>query len=106
MNKPQSDCMIEFSVIPVGGDESITGEVADCVQVIRESGLDHELHAMGTIVEGPLEELLELVGRCMQRVSRGDRRVTCSAKLDLRPGHPGRIKAKVASVEAALSKKS
>lgn len=102
MNTPQSDCMIEFSVMPLGADESMTSEVAECMQVIRESGLDYELHAMGTIVEGPLEELLKLVEQCMRRVSQGDRRVTCSAKLDLRPGHTGRIKAKVASVEAKL----
>ena len=68
------------------------------------SGLDYELHAMGTIVEGELDEVLDLMRRCIEQTARHSDRVTCAAKLDYRRGQTGRLKSKVASVEEKLGR--
>ncbi len=76
--------------------------MAECVRLIDESGLDYELHSMGTIVEGELDQVLDLMRRCIEQVAKHSDRVTCAAKLDFRRGHAGRLKSKVASVEQKL----
>ena len=93
-----------MSITPLGTSESVSRDVAQCVDLIDRSGLDYELHAMGTIVEGELDEVLDLMRRCIELVSTHNDRVTCSAKLDFRRDHRGRIKSKVASVEAKLGR--
>jgi uncharacterized protein (TIGR00106 family) len=94
--------LLEFSVTPLGAGESVGEYVARCVDIVRESGLDYELHAMGTVVEGELSALLELLERCCLAVAADCNRVTCSAKLDIRKNHSGQLKSKVASVERRL----
>jgi uncharacterized protein (TIGR00106 family) len=96
--------LLEMSITPLGQGESVSQYVAECVEIIRHSDLDYELHAMGTIVEGELPEVLDLMRRCIERVAQHSDRVTCAAKLDFRRGHSGRIKSKVASVEQKLGK--
>jgi uncharacterized protein (TIGR00106 family) len=94
--------LLEMSITPLGKGESVSPYVAECVELIDRSGLDYELHAMGTIVEGELEEVVDLMRRCIEQVARHSDRVTCAAKLDFRRGHAGRLKSKVTSVEQKL----
>ncbi len=84
--------------------ESVSAAVADCVDLIDTSGLPYEVHSMGTIVEGELPDVLGLMQRCIEHLATKSRRVSCSAKLDYRPGHSGRLRSKVASVEAKLGR--
>jgi len=96
--------LLEMSITPLGVGDSVSRYVAECVELIDQSGLDYELHAMGTIVEGELDQVLDLMRRCIERVAQHSDRVTCAAKLDLRRGPGGRIKTKVASVEQKLGR--
>jgi uncharacterized protein (TIGR00106 family) len=96
--------LLEMSITPLGVGDSVSRYVAECIELIDESGLDYELHAMGTIVEGELNQVLDLMRRCIERVAEHSDRVTCAAKLDFRSGPGGRIKSKVASVEEKLGR--
>jgi uncharacterized protein (TIGR00106 family) len=96
--------LLEMSIMPLGKGESVSPYVAECVKLIDASGLDYELHAMGTIVEGELDQVLELMRRCIEQTARHSDRVTCAAKLDYRRGHSGRIKSKVVSIEEKLGR--
>jgi uncharacterized protein (TIGR00106 family) len=96
--------LLEMSITPLGQGDSVSEYVAECVRLIDDSGLDYELHSMGTIVEGELEQVLDLMRRCIERVAEHNDRVSCSAKLDFRRGRTGRIKSKVASVEQKLQR--
>ncbi len=53
--------LLEMSIVPMGKGESVSAYVAQCVEVIDQSGLDYELHSMGTIVEGELDQVLALM---------------------------------------------
>lgn len=94
--------LLEFSITPLGEGESVSIYVTRCVELVRASGLDYELHSMGTIVEGDLAAVLALMQRCIEAVAADCSRVTCAAKLDLREGPGGRLRSKVKSVEEKL----
>ena len=47
--------LLEFSMSPLGKGDSVSDYVARSLQIIDESGLAYELHAMGTIIEGEVE---------------------------------------------------
>lgn len=97
--------LLEMSITPLFAGESVSAYVAECADIIDRSGLDYEVHAMGTIVEGELDEVLELMRRCIEQVASHCDRVTCAAKLDFRRGHSGRLTSKVESVEQKLGRK-
>ncbi len=97
--------LLGLSVTPLGTGDSVSADVARCVAIIDESGLDYELHAMGTVVEGELDAVLDVMRRCIEEVARDNDRVTCTAKLDFRRGRQGRLRSKVESVEDKLGRK-
>ncbi|HEX3868796.1 MAG TPA: MTH1187 family thiamine-binding protein [Pirellulales bacterium] len=94
--------LLEFSLSPMDKGQSVSPYVARCLRIIDATGLDYRLHAMGTIVEGELDEVLDVLRRCMEALIEDCDRVTGSAKLDFRRGYRGRLDAKVASVEQYL----
>lgn len=96
--------LLELSVVPMGVGESVSSYVAQCVELIDQSGLEYELHAMGTIVEGELPDVLRLMQACIEKVAESSDRVTCTAKLDFRKNAAGRLAAKVDSVEQKLGR--
>ncbi len=89
----------------MGLGESVSQYVAECVDLVDQSGLDYELHSMGTIVEGELPEVLALMQSCIEQVAKHSERVTCSAKIDYRRNRSGRLSAKVDRVEEKLGRK-
>lgn len=95
------DTLLEFSVTPVGHNptDSIRPTIAKVVKKVKTSGLPNEIHAMGTVVEGELDACLDLVKECVREVLKEGPRVSATVRLDVRPGHPGRMEASVKSVE-------
>ncbi|MBX3424823.1 MAG: MTH1187 family thiamine-binding protein [Pirellulales bacterium] len=96
--------LLEMSIVPMGLGEGVSQYVAQCVDLVDQSGLAYEVHAMGTIVEGELGQVLALMQQCMERVAESSDRVTCTAKLDFRKGCSGRLQSKVDSVESKLGR--
>lgn len=94
--------LLEFSITPLGVGESVSPHVARCVKVVQASGLEYELHSMGTIVEGEMPQLLALLQTCFDELAGDCDRISCTAKFDYRAGSSGRIREKVASVEEKL----
>lgn len=97
--------LLEMSIVPFGKGESVSQYVAECVDLVDQSGLAYELHSMGTIVEGELADVLALMQQCIEAMAKHSDRVSCAAKLDYRRGQSGRLQAKVASVENHLGRK-
>jgi uncharacterized protein (TIGR00106 family) len=92
-----------FSISPMGASDSVSADVAEVVRLVRESGLPNETNAMFTLVEGPIDEVFDLMQRCVELlIDRGAPRVAATIKLDVRPGHDGGLRSKVESVESKL----
>ena len=98
--------IVEISVVPLGtGSTSLSPYVAACEKELKEhSGdLKYELTAMGTIIEGDLDQILQLVRRLHEvPFKSGAERVSTSIKIDDRRDKSGSIKQKVQSVEDKL----
>ena len=51
--------VVEVSITPLGtGEPGVSRYVAGCVRIVRESGLNHQLTPMGTIIEGEIDQIL------------------------------------------------
>jgi uncharacterized protein (TIGR00106 family) len=90
--------LLDFSLTPLGKGESVSPYVARCLEVVAASGLDYRLHAMGTTLEGELDE----VRRCFEALQTDCDRISCSIKIGYRKGPGGRLQSKVRKVEALL----
>ncbi len=98
--------VVEVSIVPLGtGTTSLSPYVAACEQTLREqgSGLKYQLTAMGTIIEGDLDQVLKLI-RLLHEVpfQQGALRVSTQIKIDDRRDRKGSIDQKIKSVEAKL----
>jgi uncharacterized protein (TIGR00106 family) len=96
--------LLEFSMAPLEKGASVGEYVARSLKIIADSGLDYRLHAMGTIVEGEIDDVLGVLKRCLEAMAVDCDRITCSAKLDYRRGSSGRLNTKVTSVEEKLGR--
>lgn len=96
--------LLEFSMSPLEKGDSVSDYVARSLDIIDKSGLDYRLHAMGTIVEGEIDQVLDVLRQCLDAMAADCDRITCTAKLDYRKGHSGRLASKVAGVEAKLGR--
>jgi uncharacterized protein (TIGR00106 family) len=54
----------DYTIIPIGHGPSVSAKVAIAVKLIRESGLKHQLHPYGTILEGNWDEVMNVVKKC------------------------------------------
>jgi uncharacterized protein (TIGR00106 family) len=95
-----------FSITPLGAGDSVGGQVAEAVRLVRESGLPNETNAMFTNVEGEWDEVMALLKACVDAVAEAAPRVSVVVKIDHRPGHPGGLTTKVESVERHLAEGS
>ena len=99
-----SRVIVEVSFVPLGAGVSLSAYVAEAVRLIRESGLPHEFHSMGTNIEGEWEEVMELVRRCMDRLfEMGAPRLSTSIKVSERRDKAYTMAAKVDAVETILA---
>lgn len=96
--------IVEFSVIPMGGSgEGISGEVAKALKVVEESGLPYQLTAMGTLLEGSWDEVMDVIRRAHDRLRESHGRVYTRIVIDDREGSEPRLEKKVAAVRKHLS---
>lgn len=96
--------LMELSVVPLGVSGSLGPYVAKCVDLIDRSGLDYDLHAAGTIVEGELNQVLDLLRQCIEETTLACDRVICSARFDYHRGQQGQLRQNVARVEQELGR--
>lgn len=100
--------LLEFSIFPLDQGESVSAQVSQVVRLIRESGVDYQLTAMGTLIETDgIEQALDLVKRSNDLLqSLGCKRIYATLKLDIREGGKGRLQDKRRAVEALIGKVS
>ena len=87
-----------INIIPLGTDSPSVGNfVADCIKVLKDAGANFKMNAMGTVIDGDLDDILMLVRKMhsvpfekgVQRVvtivsidDRRDKKVTSSEKVE------------------------
>ncbi|AKL98158.1 thiamine-binding protein [Endomicrobium proavitum] len=82
--------LVAFCVCPLTAaeDGSVTDAVAAAVKVIRDSGLPNRTTSMFTEIEGEWDEVMDVVKRATEAVSKTGVRTELVLKADIRPGFP------------------
>jgi len=93
-----------FSTFPIDKGNSLGKDVAEVIDLIDKSGLDYQTTAMGTIVEGNWDEVMDLIKKCHHKLRENSNRVNTKISIDDRQGAIGRLKGKVADVENIIGR--
>jgi len=93
-----------LTITPLGtATPSVSRFVAGVEKILRETTLSHQLTAMGTIIEGDLDEILAVVRRMHEHpFTQGAQRVSTSLRIDDRRDKQASIAGKMRSVEEKL----
>ena len=96
--------LLAFSIAPAspGEGDSYAAAVADALEVVRDSGLPHDLGSMFTTIEGEWDEVMAVVKRCVDAMGPYGDRVSLVMKADIRAGRTGQITEKVDRVTGLL----
>ncbi len=96
--------VVFISVAPLGtATTSLSRYVAGVERILRETGIRHQLTAMGTILEGELDEILPVLRRMHEHpFAMGAVRVSTLIKIDDRRDKEHSMEGKVRSVEEKL----
>jgi uncharacterized protein (TIGR00106 family) len=96
--------VVFVSIAPLGtGTPSVSRYVAGVEEVLRGSGLKHELTAMGTIIEGGLDEVLAVIRKMHEHpFGQGAVRVSTLVKIDDRRDKEHTMAGKLQSVREKM----
>ena len=96
--------LCQFSISPLGKGESVSGFVAKIIDVIDQQGLPYQTHAMGTIVEGDWDDIMNLIKRCHFLIKAESGRVITHIHIDDRGDQSDRLRGKVDTIENKLQR--
>ena len=96
--------IIEVTIVPVGvPGSSLSEHVARVIQVLKASGLTHELTSMGTIIWGDLDEIWKVLRQMHEACFQGGvARVSTQIKIDDRRDRHASPEQKIRSVMEKL----
>ena len=95
--------IVDFCVVPIGTDVSLSEYVAACHRILAKTGLHTELHANGTNVEGEWNKVFAAIKRCHEEVHRmGAPRISTSIRLGTRIDRNQMMSEKIESVQKKL----
>ncbi|MCD8502446.1 MAG: MTH1187 family thiamine-binding protein [Bacillaceae bacterium] len=96
--------LLEISVVPVGTETtSFSSHVTNAVSIIKEMGLTFEVTPTATVIEGELDELME-VAKLIHRneLNNGTKRVITNISIDDRIDKPISLKEQVEIIQETL----
>ncbi len=95
----------DICVIPTTGELNLHEPIARAHAILRESGLPVTLHAWGTNIEGPMDQVLRLVERIHRQLhDQGVPRMSTVVKLATRTDKQQTMHDKVAEVDELLAR--
>ncbi len=92
--------LMEFAMFPTDRGDSVSQEVSQVINVIRENAKHYKLSAMGTVIETEtFEEALDILNKCQKVLDDlGASRIYSSVKFDIRKGKSNRLEQKIKSI--------
>lgn len=96
--------LLEFSIAPSDGGESLGEYVAEALDIIDKSGVPYRLNPMGTVLEGEWDEVMGVVKACYAQMRTRSQRIGITMKIDAREGATGRLDGKIQRLEGILGR--
>ncbi len=96
--------LLEISVVPVGtGQPSFSSSVTDAVRTIEERGLNYQVTPTATVIEGDLDDLMEVAKEIHQNaLDKAASRVITNITIDDRTDKNLSLKKQVDAVKQSL----
>jgi uncharacterized protein (TIGR00106 family) len=93
----------DLCLVPIGVGVSVSKYIAACEKVLDDAGLETQLHAYGTNIEGDWDAVFSAIKRCHEVVHEmGAPRITTTLKFGTRTDRAQTMSDKVRSVEDKL----
>lgn len=90
----------ELSIIPIGVGLSLSEYIAECERILKSKGLQTQLHAEGTNVEGELDDVFEAIKACIDAMHKqGVPRLVTNVKVSSRTDKQETMRDRINSVE-------
>ena len=94
--------LVSVAISPCGTGDEISREVAQVINVIRESGLKNRTNSMFTEIEGPWDEVMKVIKEATFVLADQGIRTEVVLKADIRPGFTDMMTAKVDKINGIL----
>jgi uncharacterized protein (TIGR00106 family) len=95
--------LVDVSIVPIGVGVSLSRYVAACERVLQDAGLQPQLHANGTNVEGEWDLVFAAVRRCHEVLHEmGAPRVSTNMRVGTRTDRDQSLQDKIESVREKL----
>nr|WP_319395593.1 MTH1187 family thiamine-binding protein [uncultured Desulfobacter sp.] len=94
--------LVSVAISPCGTGDELSREVAQVIKVIRESGLKNRTNSMFTEIEGPWDEVMQVVKDATFVLAEKGIRTGVVLKADVRPGFADMMTSKVDKVNDIL----
>ena len=95
--------LVAVAIAPFGVGDELAPEVAQVVQVIRQSGLPNRTYSMFTDIEGEWDQVMQVVKDATFVLAEKGIRTEVVLKADIRPGHTQTMTKKVQKVDQLLA---
>ena len=96
--------ILDLCVVPLGVGVSVSAYVAECQKILETAGLNHQMHAYGTNIEGEWDEVMQAVKACHEKVhAMGAPRINTTIKMGTRTDRAQNMNDKINSVEHLLN---
>ncbi|EME44934.1 hypothetical protein DOTSEDRAFT_70850 [Dothistroma septosporum NZE10] len=98
-------CTADFCLVPMGTPTaSVSKEVAEVQRLLKKSGVEYQMHAGGTTLEGSWDEVTKIIGQCHSLLhANGVVRIQSDIRIGSRTDKKQGFKDKVAAVEKLLA---
>ncbi len=91
--------IVDLCIVPVGVGVSLSAYIAECQKILKQAGLTTALHAYGTNIEGPWDDVFSAIKLCHERLhAMGAPRLTTTIKLGTRVDREQSMQDKIESV--------
>lgn len=96
--------IVEVSIVPIGtATTGVSRYVAEAVQILQKSGLPYQLTPMGTVIEGDMQDVMNVIIAMHETpFTKAVQRVYTTIKIDDRRDKKTGMEYKVQSVERKL----
>jgi uncharacterized protein (TIGR00106 family) len=95
--------IVELGVVPIGVGVSLSKYVAACEKILKDAGLEHQLHSYGTNIEGEWDDVFAAVKKCHEVIHEmGAPRIFTVLKVGTRTDREQTMNDKIKSVQSKL----
>jgi len=96
--------IMDLCVIPLGVGVSVSQYIAACEKILKDAGLNYNLHAYGTNIEGEWDDVFSALKKCHEKVhTMGAPRISTNIRIGTRTDRNQTMEDKIKSVRSKMN---